>query len=149
MSEQAGMPGELIYEHAVQIKQMTEYGVAFDGLLSGAAAPPPQGARFDLYVEGTVTGPKLKDTVKDGASAGASAKGKRPEGVVDPTTGRTSRPFDPGASVRGIKVASFRAWLIDLFLSVETRIGRLRRSRLSRTLTAGPVFAPISGSPLP
>jgi hypothetical protein len=39
MSEQAGMPGELIYEHAVQIKQVTEYGVAFDGLLSGAPGP--------------------------------------------------------------------------------------------------------------
>src|SRR5882724_7138592 len=59
-SEQAGMPGELIYEHAVQIKQVTEYGVAFDRLLSGAAAPPAEGARFDLRVEGTVTGPKLK-----------------------------------------------------------------------------------------
>jgi hypothetical protein len=63
-SEQAGMPGELIYEHAVQIKQVTEYGLAFDRLLSGAAAPPAEGARFDLQVEGTVTGPKLKGTVK-------------------------------------------------------------------------------------
>jgi hypothetical protein len=49
MSEQAGMPGELIYEHTVQIKQVTEYGVAFDRLLSGAAAPPAEGARFDLH----------------------------------------------------------------------------------------------------
>jgi hypothetical protein len=40
MSEQAGMPGELIYEHAVQIKRATEYGVALDSLLSGTAAPP-------------------------------------------------------------------------------------------------------------
>ena len=44
MGEQAGMPGELIYEHAVQIKQVTEYGVAFDGLLSGAAALAPGGS---------------------------------------------------------------------------------------------------------
>ncbi len=64
MSEQARMPGELIYEHEMQIKQVTEYGVPFDKLLSGAAAPPPEGARFDLHVEGTVTGPKLKGTVK-------------------------------------------------------------------------------------
>jgi hypothetical protein len=75
MNEQAGMSGELIYEHAVQISQVTEYGVAFDGLLSGAAAPPPQGARFDLYVEGTVTGPKLKGTVK-----GMDYANMRPDG---------------------------------------------------------------------
>ncbi len=60
----AGMAGELIYEHAVQFKQVTEYGVAFDRLLSGAAAPPAEGARFDAHVEGTVTGPKLKGTIK-------------------------------------------------------------------------------------
>jgi hypothetical protein len=47
----------------VQIKQVTEYGVAFDRLLSGAAAPPAEGARSDLQVDGTVTGPKLKGTV--------------------------------------------------------------------------------------
>jgi hypothetical protein len=42
--------------------------------------------------------------------------------VLDPTKGRTLRSFDRGASVPGIKVASFRAWLIDLFLPVGTRI---------------------------
>jgi hypothetical protein len=60
----AGMAGELIYEHAVQFKQVTEYGVAFDRLLSGAAAPPAGEVRFDAHVEGTVTGPKLKGTIK-------------------------------------------------------------------------------------
>jgi hypothetical protein len=72
----AGMPGELIYEHAVQIKQVTEYGVAFDGLLSGAAAPPPEGARFDVLSEGTVTGPKLKGTVKGVDYANVRADGR-------------------------------------------------------------------------
>jgi hypothetical protein len=38
--------------------------VAFDRLLSGAAAPPAGGVRFDAHVEGTVTGPKLKGTIK-------------------------------------------------------------------------------------
>jgi Protein of unknown function (DUF3237) len=50
--------------------------VAFDGLLSGAAAPPPQGARFDSYVEGTVTGPKLKGTVKGVDYANVRADGR-------------------------------------------------------------------------
>ena len=40
MSERAGMPGELIYEQTVQIIQLTEYGVAFETLLSGAAPLP-------------------------------------------------------------------------------------------------------------
>jgi Protein of unknown function (DUF3237) len=65
MSEQAEMPGELIYDHIVQIKQVTEYGVALDTLLSGAGRPPAEGARFDLHVEGTANGPKLKGAVKD------------------------------------------------------------------------------------
>lgn len=75
MGEQVGMPGELIYEHAVQIKQVTEYGVAFDRLPSGAA-PPAEGARFDLLVEGTVTGPKLKGTVKGVDYANVRADGR-------------------------------------------------------------------------
>ena len=70
------MPGEFISEQALQIKPVTEYGVAFDRLLSGAAAPPPQGARFDLYVEGTVTGPKLKGTVKGVDYANMRADGR-------------------------------------------------------------------------
>jgi hypothetical protein len=76
MSEQAGMPGEFICEHALQIKQVTEYGVAFDRLLSGAAAPPPEGARFDFHLEGTVTGPKLKGTVKGVDYFNARADGR-------------------------------------------------------------------------
>jgi Protein of unknown function (DUF3237) len=76
MSEQAGMRGELMYEQAVQIKQVTEHGVAFDRLLSGAAAPPAEGARFDLRVEGTVTGPKLKGTVKGVDYANVRADGR-------------------------------------------------------------------------
>src|SRR5713226_4052187 len=64
MSNQSRMPGELIYEHALQIEQVSDYGVALDRLLSGATAPPAEGARFDIHVEGTVTGPKVKGTVK-------------------------------------------------------------------------------------
>jgi hypothetical protein len=64
MNEQAGMPGEFIYELAVHIKQVTEYGVDLNTLLSGAAAPPAEGARFDIHVEGAAIGPKLKCTVK-------------------------------------------------------------------------------------
>jgi len=46
------MPAEFIYEGALEIKQVTEYGVALGTLLSGAKAPPAEGARFDVHVEG-------------------------------------------------------------------------------------------------
>jgi len=35
MSEQAGMPGELIFEQTAQIIRVTEYSVALDALVSG------------------------------------------------------------------------------------------------------------------
>ena len=47
MSEQAGMSGELIYEHAVQISQVTEYGVALTGCCRARRRRPRRGARFD------------------------------------------------------------------------------------------------------
>lgn len=57
------MPGELIYEYTLQITQVVEYGASADAVFSGQT-PPPEGARFDLYLEGQVAGPKLKGTVK-------------------------------------------------------------------------------------
>jgi hypothetical protein len=45
MSEQAGMSGELIYEHAVQISQVTEYGVALTGGCGGRGGAGPAGER--------------------------------------------------------------------------------------------------------
>jgi hypothetical protein len=47
MSEQAGMSGELIYEHAVQISQVTEYGVALTGCCRARRRRSRRGARFD------------------------------------------------------------------------------------------------------
>ncbi len=64
MSEQAPMPGEFIYEQIAHVTQITEYGLAFDKLVSGTAPPPAEGARFDAVVEGTATGPKLNGVVK-------------------------------------------------------------------------------------
>ena len=53
------MPGALIYEYRPQITQVVEYGASADAVLSGQA-PPPEGARFDFYLEGPVNGPKLQ-----------------------------------------------------------------------------------------
>jgi hypothetical protein len=61
--QQMQMSGELIYEYTPQITQVVEYGASADAVFAGQA-PPPEGARFDLYLEGPVAGPKLKGTVR-------------------------------------------------------------------------------------
>ncbi len=55
--------GELLYEVTAKFTGMTEYGVSFESLKSGEAAPPPEGARFDVAFAGALTGPKLKGKV--------------------------------------------------------------------------------------
>jgi len=62
MSDQT--QGELLYEYTVQFTQVVEYGVSMEALTSGQAAPPPEGARFDVYFEGPATGAKLSGSVK-------------------------------------------------------------------------------------
>src|SRR5260370_3957202 len=53
----------LIYEYRPQITQVVEYGASADAVLSGQA-PPAEGARFDFYLDGPVTGPKLQGTFR-------------------------------------------------------------------------------------
>jgi hypothetical protein len=55
--------GELIYELNLNITEMTEYGVSFAALMAGEVPPPPEGARFDIHVDGVDNGPKLKGKV--------------------------------------------------------------------------------------
>lgn len=56
--------GELLYEYTLNVTGLTEYGVSFEGLVTGKVAIPPEGARFDVAFAGTGTGEKLKGTVK-------------------------------------------------------------------------------------
>ena len=56
--------GELVYEITVDFTGVTEFGASMADILSGQAAPPPGGARFDVAFEGSATGPKLDGTVK-------------------------------------------------------------------------------------
>jgi hypothetical protein len=60
--DEAPMLGALIYEYRPQITQVVEYGASADAVLSGQAPPPAEGARFDFYLEGPVSGPKLRGT---------------------------------------------------------------------------------------
>jgi len=55
--------GELIYEYRPQVTQTVEYGVSADAMFAGER-PPPEGARFDLFLEGPVCGGKLDGTVR-------------------------------------------------------------------------------------
>jgi hypothetical protein len=55
--------GELIYEYRPQVTQTVEYGLSADAMFAGEP-PPPEGARFDLYLEGPVCDGKLKGTVR-------------------------------------------------------------------------------------
>ena len=63
MSEQKGMPGELLYEYTCGFTQVVEYGTSAEALFAGQTPPPPEGARIDVYFEGPVTGSRLKGTV--------------------------------------------------------------------------------------
>ena len=64
MAEQ--MPGELIYEYdGLRITGVTSYGAPpFDLVMSGGAAIPPSGARYDFTLEGRLSGPRLRGTLK-------------------------------------------------------------------------------------
>jgi hypothetical protein len=64
MGEYTGTPGELLYEYTLQFTQVVAYGSSADAVLSGRIPPPAEGARFDVYFEGPITGPKVKGTVK-------------------------------------------------------------------------------------
>jgi hypothetical protein len=57
------LPGALIYEYRPQITQVVEYGASADAVLSGRT-PPAEGARFDFYLEGPVSGPNLQGTFR-------------------------------------------------------------------------------------
>ena len=63
VSDQTQLPGGLLYEYTPKFTQVVEYGASADALISGQTPPPAEGARFDVYFEGPITG-KLNGTVK-------------------------------------------------------------------------------------
>lgn len=54
------LSSELVYEVAMHITGVVEYGANMQAIATGKAAPPPEGARFDVSLEGSVDGPKFK-----------------------------------------------------------------------------------------
>lgn len=55
--------GEHLFDEAVQLTGVTEYGISWQELTSGQVAPPPEGAHFDIAFEGSLEGAKIKGTI--------------------------------------------------------------------------------------
>lgn len=51
---------EHLYHVHVRIMEVVEFGTPLQPVLSGEIPPPASGARFDVHVEGTLSGPKLR-----------------------------------------------------------------------------------------
>ena len=64
MSDETIQVGEKLYEVAVQFTDVTEFGVSLEALLAGETPPPPEGARIDVYFEGTISGERINGAVK-------------------------------------------------------------------------------------
>lgn len=56
MTQNPGSKCEKIYEYDFDLTGVTDYGVSMNAILAGKEAVPPQGARFDLAVDGRGTG---------------------------------------------------------------------------------------------
>jgi len=64
VTDKTELPGELLYEYTPKITRVVEYGASIQGLTSGEAPPPAEGARVDIHFAGPVTGPKLVGAVE-------------------------------------------------------------------------------------
>jgi hypothetical protein len=56
MTGNTAMRGEKVYEMDLDLTGVTDFGVSMDDITTGKAAIPPQGARFDLAVNGRTKG---------------------------------------------------------------------------------------------
>jgi hypothetical protein len=56
VSEQAGIPGEPIYEYVCQFTQVVEYGVSAESVFSGQTLPPAEGRGSTFISRGLLPG---------------------------------------------------------------------------------------------
>jgi hypothetical protein len=56
--------GAHLFDEAVHLTFVTEYGVTWDDMTSGRVSLPPEGAHFDIGFEGTLTGATLNGTIR-------------------------------------------------------------------------------------
>jgi hypothetical protein len=55
---------EHIFDEDIHLTRITEYGISWTDLIEGNVEIPVQGARFDLFFEGNVTGSKINGVIK-------------------------------------------------------------------------------------
>lgn len=48
-----------LFDEEIRVTEVVEYGISWTEMSAGRAAPPPQGARFDIAFEGAVRGERL------------------------------------------------------------------------------------------
>jgi len=60
----SAIEANLVFEYTLGVTSITEYGVSFVSLASGDAPPPPEGARFDIALEGSASGPRIAGAIK-------------------------------------------------------------------------------------
>ena len=65
-----------LFDEEVYLTGITEYGVSWEGLVSGRESLPPQGARFDIAFEGRIFGDKVNGQIKGVDYFEARADGK-------------------------------------------------------------------------
>lgn len=53
-----------LFDEQIQQTGISEFGTSWNELLSGKASLPPEGARFDIAFEGTLSGEKINGTIK-------------------------------------------------------------------------------------
>jgi Protein of unknown function (DUF3237) len=58
------VPGDLVYEYTPNVTEIVEYGASADAVLMRKSAPPKEGARLDLYLQGPLVAGKLKGTFR-------------------------------------------------------------------------------------
>lgn len=65
-----------LFDEEVYLTGITEYGVSWEGLVSGREPLPPQGARFDIAFEGKIFGDRVNGRIKGVDYFEARADGK-------------------------------------------------------------------------
>ena len=68
--------GDLIYEVVAPFTSITDYGANVQAILSGAEAPPAEGAQIDFAFQGTFRGARLSGSVTGIDYAHARADGR-------------------------------------------------------------------------
>ena len=68
--------GDLLYEYTLNVTAVTEFGVSLGAIASGQVPLPPEGARFDVALEGVASGPRIRGAVKGVDYVRARADGR-------------------------------------------------------------------------